>query len=59
MILHDDVAQVLLRVGTTFDMVILHSIRRRSSGGLTVSSVTTQAIERLTYSIVLFGEPHS
>lgn len=57
-IAHDDVTQTLLRLGETFDLVILRSMRRRTAGGLMVSDVTTKLIRELTCSIVLFGEPH-
>lgn len=57
-IAHDDVTQTLLRLGESFDLVILRSMRRRTAGGLMVSDVTTKLIRELTCSIVLFGEPH-
>ncbi len=55
----DDVARMILRMAESFDMVVLRSIRRRTAGGLAVSDVTTQVIQHLTCSMVLFGEPHS
>ncbi len=57
-IAHDNVTQALLRLADSFDLVILRSLRRRTSGGLMVSDVTTKLIRELTCSIVLFGEPH-
>ncbi|MEM9215126.1 MAG: cation:proton antiporter [Cyanobacteria bacterium P01_F01_bin.150] len=58
-IAHDSVAHALLRIASSFDMVILRSMRRRTAGGLMVSDVTTKLIRELPCSIVLFGEPHS
>ena len=58
-IAHDHVAKVILRASRTFDMVIMRSMRRRTAGGLAVSDVTTAVVEKLTCSLVLFGEPHS
>ncbi|NEQ96766.1 MAG: universal stress protein [Cyanothece sp. SIO2G6] len=57
-ITHDDVAEAILQLAKTFDLVILRSMRRRTAGGLMVSDVTTQLLRELTCSIVLFGEPH-
>ncbi|AFY80401.1 cation:proton antiporter [Oscillatoria acuminata] len=55
----DDVVKVIMKAAQSVDMVILRSIRRRTAGGLTVSNVTTQVIEELKCSLILFGEPHS
>ncbi|MEM9486397.1 MAG: cation:proton antiporter [Cyanobacteria bacterium P01_F01_bin.116] len=57
-IAHDNVTQALLRLGESFDLVILRSMRRRTAGGLMVSDVTTKLIRELSCSMVLFGEPH-
>ncbi|NET32556.1 MAG: hypothetical protein F6K19_11170 [Cyanothece sp. SIO1E1] len=56
---HDDVASVMLKVAQSVDMVVLRSMRRRTTGGLAVSGVTTQVIKELTCSIVLVGDPYS
>ncbi len=56
---HDDTAKVILRVAQNFDLVVMRSLRRRTAGGLTVSDVTTEVIDSLTCSLILFGEPHS
>ncbi len=56
---HDDVAKVILRASSAFDLVILRSFRRRTAGGLGVSDLTTELLKKLTCSLVLFGEPHS
>ncbi|MCT7986255.1 cation:proton antiporter [Laspinema sp. A4] len=55
----DDVVKVIMKAAQSVDMVILRSIRRRTAGGLTVSNVTTQVIEELKCSLIVFGEPHS
>lgn len=58
-IAHDDVTKVILRAARSADLVILRSVRRRTAGGLAISNVTTQVIQDLACSVVLFGEPHS
>ncbi len=58
-VLEDDAARAIVQVSRDFDMVVLRSMRRRTAGGLAVSNVTTQAIQEITCSLVLFGEPHS
>ena len=58
-VMHSSVAQSILRVAGSFDLVILRSMRRRTAGGLMVSDVTTRLIRDLPCSLVLFGEPHS
>ena len=56
---YDDVAQVIIRDSRSFDLVILRSMRRRTAGGLAVSDVTTEVLNEINCSLVLFGEPHS
>ncbi|MEM6519335.1 MAG: cation:proton antiporter, partial [Cyanobacteria bacterium P01_C01_bin.70] len=56
---HDDPAAVIIKAARHVDLVILRSMRRRTSGGLAVSDVTHQVLEGLTGSVVLFGEPHT
>ncbi|MEM8781020.1 MAG: cation:proton antiporter, partial [Cyanobacteria bacterium P01_G01_bin.49] len=58
-ITHEDPPKVIIRASHVFDLVILRSFRRRTSGGLAVSDVTTAVLKKLTCSLVLFGEPHS
>lgn len=58
-IAHDRTAEVIIRAARSFDLVVLRSLRRRTAGGLTVSDVTTEVINSLTCSLILFGEPHS
>lgn len=56
---HDKTAEVIIRAARSFDLVVLRSLRRRTAGGLAVSDVTTEVINSLTCSLILFGEPHS
>ncbi|NER37840.1 MAG: universal stress protein [Oscillatoria sp. SIO1A7] len=56
---HEDPARIIIQAAQSFDLVVLRSIRYRTSGGLAVSHVTTSCVEELTCSLVLFGEPHS
>ncbi|NET40451.1 cation:proton antiporter [Okeania sp. SIO2B3] len=58
-IANDNVAQVIIRMARSFDLVILRSMRRRTAGGLAVSDVTNEVLKELNCSLVLFGEPHS
>ncbi len=55
----EDVAQAILNLSQSFDMVVLRSMRRRTAGGLAVSDVTTRVVKELKCSVVMFGEPHS
>ncbi len=54
----DPAAEVLGRSGE-FDLVIVRSIRRRTSGGLVISQVTHDLVRKLGCSVVMLGEPHS
>lgn len=56
---HDQTAEVIIRAARSFDLVVLRSLRRRTAGGLVVSDVTTEVINSLACSLILFGEPHS
>jgi len=58
-IAHERTAEVLVRAARSFDLVVLRSLRRRTAGGLAVSDITTEVINSLTCSLILFGEPHS
>ncbi len=58
-IANDNVAQIIIRMARSFDLVVLRSMRRRTAGGLAVSDVTNQVLKELNCSLVLFGEPHS
>ncbi len=54
-----DIASAIVQQAATRDLVLMRSIRRRTTGGLTVSDITTQVVKQLTCSVILFGEPHS
>ncbi|MBE9078220.1 cation:proton antiporter [Romeria aff. gracilis LEGE 07310] len=54
---HGDIAQVILRVASQYDLVVLRATRRMASPGLTVSDMTTEVLRRFDGSVVLFGEP--
>ena len=56
---NDDLVETVSKKALSYDMVILRSIRRRTVGALAVSDVTTEILEELSSSIILFGEPHS
>lgn len=56
---HENVAMVILNTSQSVDMVILRSLRRRTVAGLAVSDVTTELINHLKSSFVLFAEPHA
>ncbi len=58
-VLHDDVASLIIAQASSYDMVILRSVRRRTAGGLAVSDVTNKVLSAVTCSMVLFGEPNS
>jgi nucleotide-binding universal stress UspA family protein len=58
-IAYDRAGEVIVRAARSFDLVVLRSLRRRTAGGLAVSDVTTEVINSLTCSLILFGEPHS
>jgi len=52
-----NVAQRILKTARDYDLIVLRSMRRRTVGGLAVSDVTTEIIEDLPCSVILFGEP--
>ncbi|MEC4895394.1 MAG: cation:proton antiporter [Oscillatoria sp. PMC 1051.18] len=56
---HDNVPTVILREAETTDAIVMRSQRRRTAVGLAVSDVTTEVINSLQTSLILFGEPHS
>jgi nucleotide-binding universal stress UspA family protein len=55
----DDIAKAIIEQAQAFDLVVLRSVRYRTTGGLAVSEVTTQVINNLKCSIVMLGEPQS
>jgi nucleotide-binding universal stress UspA family protein len=55
---HDNVSQAILEAAQGYDLVVLRSIRRRTSaGGLALGDITAQLVAALTCSIVMLGEP--
>ncbi|NEO25643.1 MAG: universal stress protein [Kamptonema sp. SIO4C4] len=54
----DAVAEVIVAVAEEVDLVVLRSLRRRTTAGLAVSDVVQEAILSLQCSLVLFSEPH-
>ncbi|WP_404783712.1 cation:proton antiporter [Altericista sp. CCNU0014] len=56
-IVHDDIAKAIVQEAKYFDLTILHAVRQRTAAGLAVSDVTTRAIDELTGSMVILGEP--
>lgn len=55
---HDNVSQAIQEAAKDYDLVVLRSVRRRTStGGLIIGDVTTQLVTALTCSIVMLGEP--
>ena len=56
---HNEPAKAILHTAGkyNFDLVILRSVRRRTAGGLRMSDVTTQVMQKLDRSFIIFGEP--
>lgn len=52
-------ARCIISTAQQHDLVVLRSMRRRTIGGLAVSDVTTEVLEAIDCSFVLFGEPSS
>ncbi|HEY9849245.1 MAG TPA: cation:proton antiporter [Leptolyngbyaceae cyanobacterium] len=53
----DNVARAILNAAKSSDLVVWHSKRRRTAGGLAISDVTTELIKQLNCSLVMLGEP--
>ncbi|OUC12027.1 MAG: sodium:proton antiporter [Alkalinema sp. CACIAM 70d] len=53
---HDNVAAAILREAQSCDLIVLHTIRHRTSAGLEVSNVTSQVVREAPCSFILFGE---
>jgi Kef-type K+ transport system membrane component KefB/nucleotide-binding universal stress UspA family protein len=53
----DNIVRVIVQEAKDFDLVILHAVRQRTTAGLAVSDVSTQAIKELTGSTIILGEP--
>ena len=52
----DNIAAAIIQAATSCDLIVMHTIRHRTSAGLEVSNVTSQVIREVTCSFVLFGE---
>lgn len=55
----NQIADIIIEMSQSFDLVILRSMRRRTAGGLAVSDVTTGVIGTVACSMILYGEPSS
>jgi Kef-type K+ transport system membrane component KefB len=54
----EDIVATIVGASSSFDLVILRSLRRRLGfGELEISSVTTELMKLLTCSVVILGEP--
>lgn len=53
---YNDVAKAIIRESQDYDLVVLHSTRYRTSGGLAVGDITTKVSSQLQTSIVIFNE---
>jgi Kef-type K+ transport system membrane component KefB/nucleotide-binding universal stress UspA family protein len=52
----DNIAAAIIKAARDYDLIVLHTIRHRTSAGLEVSNVTSQVIKAVTCSFILFGE---
>jgi Kef-type K+ transport system membrane component KefB/nucleotide-binding universal stress UspA family protein len=52
----DNVAIAIIREARSYDLIVLHTIRHRTAAGLEVSNITSQVIQEVPCSFVLFGE---
>jgi Kef-type K+ transport system membrane component KefB/nucleotide-binding universal stress UspA family protein len=53
---NDNVAAAIIQEATSYDLIVLHTIRHRTAAGLEVSNITSQVIQEVTCSFILFGE---
>jgi len=53
-----NIPQTILKETAMVDLVVWRSLRRRTAGGLMISDVPHQVINKLACSMVLFGEPN-
>lgn len=52
----DNISAAITRASRSCDLIILHTIRHRTAAGLEVSNVTSQVIQEVACSFILFGE---
>jgi Kef-type K+ transport system membrane component KefB/nucleotide-binding universal stress UspA family protein len=55
-LMDDNIATAIIREAQSCDLIVLHTIRHRTAAGLEVSNVTSQVVQEVTCSFVLFGE---
>lgn len=55
---HENIAQAILSAAQSHDLVVLRSVRRRTSaGGLVLGDLTAELVTRLSCSVVMLGDP--
>nr|WP_290224740.1 cation:proton antiporter [Trichocoleus desertorum] len=54
-----DIVGAVLEAAEAVDLVMLHTVRYRTAGGLAVSEVTTKIVQSLNCSLILLGEPQT
>lgn len=50
-------AEAIIRAAESVDLVMMHTVRYRTTAGLAVSEITTQIIRSLDCSLILLGDP--
>jgi nucleotide-binding universal stress UspA family protein len=56
---HRDPVAAVVQESSNYNLVILRSLRRRTvAGGITISDVAEQLIQKLNCSVMILGEPH-
>ncbi|MEM8717835.1 MAG: cation:proton antiporter [Cyanobacteria bacterium P01_G01_bin.39] len=55
----NSISQTILQETALVDLIVWRSLRRRTAGGLMISDIPHQVIDKLACSMVLFGEPHA
>jgi Kef-type K+ transport system membrane component KefB/nucleotide-binding universal stress UspA family protein len=55
-LMDDNIAATILQESESYDLIILHTIRHRTAAGLEVSNITSQVVQEVNCSFVLFGE---
>ncbi|MGB2925667.1 MAG: hypothetical protein WBB82_10225, partial [Limnothrix sp.] len=53
---HNDIDKSIIRSAEDYDLVVLHSTRYRTAGGLAVGDITTKISSQLQTSMILFNE---
>ena len=53
----DHISQAILTASQSVDLVVMRSVRHRTTAGLEMSDQTTQVLAQITSSLVLLGEP--